>query len=248
MKKNLNRITWGLASLALFASSAFAQMVAPHWTFMDVKFRDHNSTFASQTGAFLDDGFVTTGLPNAFDSTYASGTGVFDTTVTVSTTGWSLPNRTSSAADTATICRLFIYDAGPSVGLNTVSQGRTSATAESLYIKTQVSVNNFDWQDCAIMGGASPVIAAWTNALTVNGAVIVIPSHSQNTGISGKTWGVGYNAGVQASGASRIANDINHIHEWPYVRWIISGTRATTNHALRAKVGFISASVQPFGN
>lgn len=41
--------------------------------------------------------------------------------------------------------------------------------------------------------------------------------------------------------ALRSAIDINHVHEFPFVRWIVSGTRATTNHNLGISATYLSA-------
>lgn len=240
-----NRILLAALAALTMATSAWAQASGAHFVFEDVKFRSHNASFANQPGAFLDDGFVTTGSQNAFDSLYAAGIAKFDTTVSVSTSGWAIPPRTGSAIDSALVARLFIFDAGGSVGLTSVTLGRTSATAESIYIKTQVSPDNTNWFDCAVIAGHAPVLNAWTAQTTVNAAVVTFTS-STNTGLSGKMWSMPYFTSVNGAGL-RNGNDIASIWQFPYVRWIISGTRATTNHALRVRIGYptTSTSKQP---
>ena len=220
-----------LAALTL-AGTVQAQATATHWTYKDLAFRSHAATaFSTVQGAFNDFGTL-----DAVDSVYASGIAKFDTTTSLSTAGWAVPNRIGSAVDSALVCRLFIFDAGASAGLTSVTLGRTSATAESIYVKAQVSANNVDWFDLAVIAGQAPVLNAWTAQTTVNAAVITFVT-STNTGISGKMWSLPYYSAQNAAGL-RHGMDISHIGEFPYVRWIISGTRATTNHALKAKVGF----------
>lgn len=229
-----------IAALSLYGTSAWAQAVSPHWVFEDLKFRCHNTSLATNPGAFNDNGTL-----DAFDSTYASGIAKFDTTTSISTAGWASLASVGSGVDSSTVCRLFIYDAGASVGLTSVTLGRTSATAESIYIKVQVSANNVDWFDCAVIPGQAPVLNAWTAQPTVNAAVITFVC-SQNTGISGKMWSLNYYKG-QAGAGLRFGYDINHVSEFPFIRWIVSGTRATTNHAYKAKVGLVSSGQSSFG-
>jgi len=233
----LNRTRWPLAAAALlilgipFAGTAFAtEATGPHWVFEDVKFRSHSATgFASQPGAFSDLGNL-----DAFDSTYASGIAKFDTTASVSTQGWALPNSAASL-DSSTVARLFIYDSG----LASVTLGKTSATAESIYIKTQVSPNGKTWFDCAVIPGQSPVLNAFTVQTTLNAAVITFTA-SQNTGISDKMWSLRY---VRSPGAAarKDAIDVNSLVEFPAVRWIIMGSRSV-NHAYSASVGHWTTS------
>jgi hypothetical protein len=213
-----------LAALALCAvvAPSFAQENAPaRWTFEDLKFRNYRAANPA---------------PGFIDSTYASGIAKFDTTTAISTDGWLVPGI-GSGVDSATVARLLIYDSGLFAD---VSAGKTSATAESIYVKTQVSPNGSIWFDCAVIPGQAPVLNAFTVQTTVNAAVLTF-TNSTNTGISDKMWSVRYVAAQGAAGG-KVIPDIYSIHTFPYVRWIISGTRATTNHALKAKVGFMSAA------
>ena len=228
----LNRLVrrWLLPALAvlLCIASSYAPSVAAgptttHWVFETLKFRNHNTTFATQSGAFNDAGTL-----DAFDSTYASGIAKFDTTTAIATDGWSLAN-TAGSLDSVTVARLYIYDAG----LSTVTLGKTSATAESIYIKTQVSPNGKTWFDCAVIPGQSPVLNALTVQTTANAGVLTFTA-SQNTGSSDKMWTLRYVKAPMAA-ARKDAIDINHIAEFPLVRWIIYGSR-TLNHSYNAAI------------
>jgi len=218
----MKKLVLALAVIAAFAAPAFAQENAPaRWTFEDLKFRNNRSAAAA---------------PGIIDSAYASGIAKFDTTTGIATDGWVFPVG-GSAVDSATVCRLIIYDAG----LADVSSGKTSATAESIYVKTQVSPNGRIWFDAAVIPGQAPVLNAWTVQTTVNAGVLTF-TNSTNTGSSDKMWSVRYVAAQGAAGG-KVIPDIYSIHTFPYVRWIISGSR-TLNHSYKAKVGFMSGAAR----
>ena len=231
-----------LAALAAIAvtlgvTDAWAQATAPHWAFVDLRFRNHAAT-QSTTGDFKP--FNDFGTLDAIDSTFASGIAKFDTTTEVSTAGWAPPAAAGSGVDSVIVARLIVFDAN----LASVTLGRTSATAESIYIKTQVSPDKINWFDCAVIPGQAPVLNAFTVQTTVNAAVVTFVL-SQNTGISGKLWSMGFYR-AQAAAGLRAGVDINHINEFPFVRWILMGSRSL-NHSYKARVGFYTSnqSLQP---
>lgn len=229
--KNVLRITLALMALA---GTAFADpTVSMHRVTESVPFRVHivGGDASGKTG--------TDEMGDYVDSLYASGIAKIDTTAYVSTNGWTVWAPGGAVPDTALVAKLLIYDAG----LASVTLGRTSATAESIYIKTQVSANKTDWHDCAIIPGQSPVIGALTVQTTVNAQVITFTS-STNTGVSGKLWALRYNTGIGAAGGKVGPPDIYHVVEYPWVRWIIMGTRATTNHSYKVSVSHWSSLVE----
>jgi hypothetical protein len=228
----MKRFTLALAALvalAGFTGTAYAQATASHWAFRSVPFRVH---IATEVGVAGD--------PGGVDSVYASGIAKFDTTAAVSTSGWADPQATGNAVDSVTIARLIIHDAG----LANVSAGKTSATAESIYIKTQVSPNGSIWFDAAVIAGQSPVLNAFTVQTTVNAGVVTFTA-SQNTGISDKMWSLRFVSGSQ-SASRKDAVDIYNINQFPFVRWIIMGSRSL-NHSYKVLLGYrtTNASVQP---
>ena len=213
-----------LVGLVLTVGEASAQATWTHWVYQPVAFRSHSASVVGVDGD-----------PGRIDSTYASGIAKFDTTAAVSTAGWAMPTSDGGAVDSVTTCRLFLYDAG----LANVSVGKTSATAESIYVKTQVSPNGAIWFDAAVIPGQSPVLNAFTVQTTVNAAVVSFTA-SQNTGISDKMWSLRY-VSAQSAAGRKDGIDINRIHEFPFIRWIISGSR-TLNHSYSALVGYPTTS------
>lgn len=235
MKKFLVLAGLALVALGVSVQTAEAAQVFASARTVPLKFRNHAAAYgpgvAGVTGVDAMGGYI--------DSTKASGIAKFDTTVTISTEGWVPQLYTSSAVDSAVVCKLMIFDAGD---LATVTLGKTSATAESIYVKVQVSANNIGWHDCAIIPGQAPVLNAFTVQTTVNAAVLTFTS-STNTGQSDKLWSVNFGSatGTANSAALKSGQDINHFWHFPYVRFIIMGTRATTNHNLAASLRFYSA-------
>lgn len=221
MKNVLRSILMAIFAIT-FVAVAYAQSPQPRWTFDQVLFRSH---IAAQVGVDGD--------PGASDSSYASGIAKFDTTAGVPTNGWTPLAAAGGAVDSLSVARLIIFDAG----LASVTLGKTSATAESIYIKTQVSPNNNTWFDCAVIPGQSPVLNAFTVQTTVNAAVITFTA-SQNTGSSDKMWSLRYVAAQGAAGR-KDAVDINNVHQFPYVRWIIMGSRSL-NHSYKAVIAHVS--------
>lgn len=219
MKRTLVALLSVLA-LAITAGTASAQATWSHWVYQPLMFRTHSASVVGVDGD-----------PGRIDSTYASGIAKFDTTTSISTAGWATQSRAGSAVDSSLVCRLFIYDAG----LSTVTLGKTSATAESIYVKAQVSANNVDFFDLAVIAGQAPVLNAFTVQTTVNAAVITFTT-STNTGLSGKMWSLPYYS-AQNAASLRHGMDISHIGEFPFVRWIIMGSRSL-NHSYSAMVGF----------
>lgn len=211
-----------LAALAAFTmvGSAHAQVASPaRWVFEDVRFR-------SNAAANPAPGFI--------DSLSASGAAKFDTTAAVSTSGWAPPAFGGSAVDSAVVARLMVFDAQ-------VSGSRTSTTAESIYVKTQVSPDGVAWFDCAIIPGQAPVLNAFTVQTTVNAAVLTF-TNSTNTGISDKMWSVRFVAAQGAAGG-KVIPDVYSIHTFPYVRFILSGSRSLV-HNWRARIGFPLATAR----
>ena len=223
-----------LVACTVFAAEVGAgAQTAAGMRFVRLKFRTTGlyATLAGTDAAAQKFG----GTIGYIDSMKASGIAKFDTTAGIPLAGLTLPPAASSL-DSLTALRLYIYDAGD---LETVTLGKTSATAESIYIKTQVSANGIGWHDLAVISGQAPVLNAFTVQVTVNAAVITFTS-STNTGQSDKLWTLPYMTKPNAA-SLRPAQDINHAHEFPWIRWIIMGTRATTNHNLAASVGFLSS-------
>lgn len=235
MKRLIAGLILAALSLTISVVSAdAATMVTAHKKVQPLKFRTTGllSGLTDPAAVVNPQAGTTAGM---VDSVYASGIAKFDTTAGVSTLGWIAPYG-GSAVDSGFVCRLLIYDAG----LSTVTLGKTSATAESIYVKTQVSANEVDWHDCAIIPGQAPVLNAFTVQTTVNAAVLTFTS-STNTGRSGKLWSIRFH-GAQSGAGLKSGQDINHIHEFPFVRFIIVGTRATTNHSYKADLVYMSAS------
>jgi hypothetical protein len=204
-----------LAALAAFTlvGVAQAQVSSPaRWTFEDVRFRSNAAANPA---------------PGYIDSLTASGAAKFDTTVAIATAGWA-PVYGGSAVDSAVVCRLMVFDAQ-------VTGSRTSTTAESIYVKTQVSPDGMAWFDCAVIPGQAPVLNAFTVQTTVNAAVLTF-TNSTNTGISDKMWSVRFVAAQSAPGG-KVIPDINSLHTFPYVRFILSGSRSLV-HNWRARIGF----------
>ena len=228
--KNVLRITLALVALVVCSASTSSgdQAVWVHKVVDNLKFRTHAAAIVGNEGGGV---YGVDELGGYVDSLAASGIAKLDTTTALSTAGWTAYTPGGAVADSALVCKLLIYDSG----LSTVTLGKTSATAESIYVKTQVSANKVDWHDCALIPGHSPVIGALTAQTTVNAQVITFTS-STNTGISGKMWTLRYNAGIGAAGGKVGPPDIYHIIEYPWVRWVIYGTRATTNHSYKADV------------
>jgi hypothetical protein len=212
-----------LLALALTAIAApvFAQESGPvRWTFEDLKFRNYRAANPA---------------PGFIDSTYASGIAKFDTTTAISTDGWALP-PVGAVVDSSKTCRLLIFDSGLFAD---VSAGKTSATAESIYVKIQVSPNGNIWFDAAILPGHSPVLNAFTVQTTVNAAVMTWVS-SVNTGISDKMWSAQY-VSTPSAANRKDAIDIYNFTTFPYIRFIIMGSRSL-NHAYKARLCFPSAA------
>lgn len=231
MKKFLVLAALALAMVGFAVTTAEAAKVGVGMKTVQLKWRSYGlNTSLTDPNAQSAGGTIV-----FVDSTCASGIAKFDTSTAFSTADLNLPAAASSL-DSLTSMRVHIYDCG---NLSTVTLGKTSATAESIYVKTQVSPNGKIWFDLAILAGHAPVLNAWTVQTTVNAAVLTWTS-STNTGISDKMWSLPYM--TKPNGASlRPGMDINHVHEFPFVRWIVSGTRATTNHNLGISVSYISA-------
>jgi hypothetical protein len=234
MKKFLVLAALACAFAVGIVTDADAARAAAGQKTVVLKWRTHAAAYgagiAGGEGVDVMGGFV--------DSLCASGIAKFDTTVGIPLADLTLPPA-SSSLDSLTALRLHIYDCG---NLSTVTLGKTSATAESIYIKTQVSPNGKIWFDAAVIAGQAPVLNAFTVQTTVNAAVVTF-TQSTNTGISDKMWSMPFMTKPNAA-AVRAAVDINHVHEFPFVRWIISGTRATTNHNLGASVTYLSAAAE----
>lgn len=213
-----------LAALALctvgFVTQAFAgSAVGVHKGEQQLVFRNH----LVQVGQADCDGGYT-------DSLVASGIAKFDTTAAIPTSGWTYPPSGAALTDSMQVLVLHVYE---SQLYSTVTLGKTSATAESIYVKTQISPDGCSWSDLPILASHAPVLNAWTAQVTVNAAVTTFVS-STNTGISNKSWRIPFGTATY-----RPAYPILMA---PYVRWIISGTRATTNHSLKAKVLYWSSN------
>jgi hypothetical protein len=219
----MKKLAMAVLAFCAIATPTLAQESAPvRWTFQDLPFRNYRAANPAP-------GFV--------DSTYASGIAKFDTTVAISTDGWAVQQCASGAVDSVVTARLLIFDAG----LADVSAGKTSATAESIYIKTQVSANGVAWHDAAIIPGQSPVINAFTVQTTVNAAVLTFTS-STNTSISDKLWSVMFHA-MPSAVPLRSGQDIYHLSTFPFIRFIIMGSRSL-NHSYRARLQFPSAAAR----
>lgn len=233
MKRVLAGLLLAVLSLVAVVPADSATMVWAHKKVQPLKFRTTGllSGLTDPTAVVNPQAGTTAGM---VDSLYASGIAKFDTTAGVTTLGWIAPFG-GTAVDSGFVCRLTIYDAG----LSTVTLGKTSATAESIYVKTQVSANEVDWHDCAIIPGQAPVLNAFTVQTTVNAAVLTFVS-STNTGHSGKLWSIRFH-GAQSGAGLKSGQDINHIHEFPFVRFIIMGSRSL-NHSYKADITYMSAS------
>ena len=205
-----------LGALAVFCAlsvgTANAGQVAAHRAIKPLFF-DHNSA---------------TAVNGSLDSLVASGAAKFDTTQAFATNNLTLPPA-SSSLDSLVTLRLFVFD----------HNSGTAATAESIYVKTQVSADGVGWHDVAVIGGQAPVLNAFTVQTTVNAAVLTWTA-STNTGIATKMWTLPYYAKINAAGLKH-GVDISHVHEFPYVRWILMGSRSLV-HQWKASVGYWSTS------
>lgn len=143
------------------------------------------------------------------DSVAASGAAKFDTTAWVSTALFTRPNA-SASIDSSLILSLHVYDAGS-----------TAATAESLYIKCQVSTDGVSITEIPVLTGHAPVLNAWTLQTTVNAAVTAILNTS-NTGLTTKSWRLGYGTAAHHNGDLILA--------YPRVRFILMGSRSLVHH------------------
>lgn len=164
------------------------------------------------------------------DSVVASGIAKFDTTLGVSTAGWTKAPSGGALNDSTEHLAINIYE---SQMYATVTLGKTSATAESIYIKVQVSPDMCSWADLPVLDSHAPVLNAWTAQTTVNAAVVTFVK-STNTGISNKYWRLTFGSGLYCNADAILLS--------PYVRFIISGTRTDTNHSLKASISHWSAN------
>ena len=234
MKKFLVLAALALAMVGFAVKTADAARAAAGQKTVVLKWRSHAAAYApgiaGGEGVDVMGGYV--------DSLCASGIAKFDTTAGLPLADLAFP-ASASSLDSVCVLRLHIYDCG---NLSTVTLGKTSATAESIYIKTQVSANSKTWHDLAVIAGQAPVLNAFTVQTTVNAAVITFVN-STNTGQSDKLWTLPYFSKPNAAGL-RPGLDINHVAEFPWIRWIVSGTRATTNHNLGVSATYFSASAE----
>ena len=189
----------------------------------------------AQKGLLFRSNAAANPAPGYIDSVYASGIAKFDTTVAFSLSSVTYPPSNANGIDSLMVLRLNVFDAG----LASATLGQTSATAESIYIKTQVSADGVNWHDCAVIAGQAAVLNAWTVQTTVNAGVVTFTS-STNTGVAGKLWSMPFYAKSNAA-SLKMGLDIYHVHEFPFVRWILSGSR-TLNHSWKANVSFWSTS------
>ena len=198
---------------ALSVTSASAGQVAAHRTTKQLIFKNTSAT----------------AVHGSLDSLVASKAAGFDTTSAFALNSVAYPPSNGNGIDSLMVLRLNVFDAN----------GSTAATAESIYVKTQVSADGVNWHDCAVIAGQAPVLNAFTVQTTVNASVLTFVS-SANTGRAGKLWSVPFYAKSNAA-SLKMGLDIYHVHEFPFVRWILMGSQ-TLGHSWKANVSFWSTS------
>jgi hypothetical protein len=219
--KRLTAALLSLAAIVMLALPAQAVKLASE----PLKFRTHKATAAS--GEILKDDFLTWGttcLACAVDSSTffrlntagtTHGIAQWDTTVAISTEGWSIP-QTSGVADSAVVARLIVYAGSADHGVS-----------DSVYVGIQVSPDGRVWN---YVNPIKDVIG--TNPVTAVAAAVAGFGVTESGG-DGDVYSLVFRKGGEVSGS---LPDRYNFWQWPYLRFVISGDHTATVSALSAKI------------